>query len=75
MNASKLGIILKKMYESGEDTGEQVAMIHLFAIRYADIIQNNNISKADILRQAKMKRSYSTEISKGIKLSKYVKER
>ena len=68
---NKLGSILKEMYENAPN-GEQVAHIHLFGIKYGSEIQNNNIKSSEIIRASGMHSSYATEISKGIKLSKYV---
>lgn len=71
MTLQELGKILKEMYENAED-GEAVAMIHLFGIKYAQDIINIGASKRDIAIEAGIHESYGTEISKGLKLSKYV---
>ena len=39
---------------------------------YASEIQDIGVSKKDIAKAAGIKESYGTEISKGVKLSKYV---
>lgn len=70
-NEFELGRILAEMYDKAP-AGYKVANIHLFGIKYADEISNNRISIAEILKVAKMNPSYATEISKGIKLSRYV---
>lgn len=47
--------------------------MHLFGLRYADAI--GDMSPNELAERAGIKRSYGTEIRKGIKLSKYVVER
>lgn len=71
MTENELGRILKGMYENAPD-GYQVANIHLFGVKYADVILYNNYKAADIVRASGLNQSYATEVSKGIKLSKYV---
>ncbi len=72
MTETKISLILKEMYNKAPKN-YQLAMIHIFAIYYADIINENKFSKDVILSIAGMHKSYKTELSKGIKLSKYVK--
>ena len=62
---------LEKMY-CNADEGEEVAMIHLFGIKYADEL--GRIPSTEIARRAKLRKStsYHTEISKGRKLAKFV---
>ncbi|WHY87065.1 hypothetical protein QNH39_04165 [Neobacillus novalis] len=71
MTVNELGGILKQMYNSAPH-GYQVANIHLFGIKYASIIHRNNYKVSDIINISGLNRSYATEVSKGIKLSKYV---
>ena len=52
--------------------GDAVAMIHLFGIKYADEIKQNNYSKKDIIKRAGLPKSYDTELNKGVKLAEYV---
>lgn len=52
--------------------GKQVANIHLFGVKYADIIQRNHYNVKDIVAASGINISYATEVSKGIKLSEYV---
>ncbi|PLA74975.1 hypothetical protein CYQ88_03500 [Hydrogenovibrio sp. SC-1] len=47
-------------------------MIHLFGIKYATEIKNSNESMKSIEKAANINESYATEISKGVKLSKFV---
>ena len=80
MTVNELARALSEMYESA-DRGEKTTMIHLFGIRYAEIIIRNKYSASEILKETrlqngkKMDASYNTEISKGIRLSRYVTER
>ena len=66
-----LGQELKRMYEKA-NRNEQVAMIHVFAIKNGKTIIENNIKSVDIIKAAGLQESYKTEISKGVKLSNYV---
>lgn len=68
----ELGQKLNDMYNNAPN-GEKVAMIHLFGIKYADQIKKHNLSTKEIAKEADIKESYVAEISKGIKLAKYVK--
>lgn len=70
MTSNLLASILKNMYSNTKT--DKVAMIHLFGIKYAKEIRDNNININEILKTAEMPVSYHTEISKGIKLAKYV---
>lgn len=69
-SAKILGGILRQLYDNAP-RNEQVTMIHLFGIKYGEIIKANKIKAADIVREAEMNDSYKTEISKAINLSKY----
>lgn len=71
MTENQLGRILKEMYDNAPD-GYQVANIHLFGIKYANVILENNYKATDIIRCSGLNKSYATEVSKGIKLSRYV---
>lgn len=72
MTKNELGRKLKEMYENAP-VGDQVAMIHLFGVKYASIINDNNYRATDIVRLSGINKSYATEVSKGIRLAKYVK--
>lgn len=67
----ELGAILNEMYNNASQ-GEKVTMIYLFAISHAKEIQQNNYSVAEIVRYSGISQSYKIEVSKGIKLKKYV---
>lgn len=71
MTVNELGEILKNMYENAPN-GDQVANIHLFGVKYAQVILDNNYKAIEIVRASKINESYATEVSKGIKLAKYV---
>lgn len=71
MEIEELSAILKEKYVNAPKN-EQVANIHLFGIEYAEIIKKNNYKIIEIIRLAEMKESYKVELSKGIKLSKFV---
>ena len=71
MEIEKLSEILKDKYENAPKQ-EQVVNIHLFGIEYAEIIKKKNFKVSEIVKLAGMKKSYNVELSKGIKLSKFV---
>jgi 5-methylcytosine-specific restriction protein B len=79
MTVDELAAILAEMYENADE--DKVAMIHLFGIRYADVIRALGCSANDIITRAQLSNgsymadSYKTEISKGITLARYVIER
>ncbi|TNE81433.1 MAG: hypothetical protein EP332_04595 [Bacteroidetes bacterium] len=51
--------------------GYAVANIHLFGIKYANQIAN--FSKKEIIEESGIRKSYLTELSKGIKLAELLK--
>ena len=71
MGEFELGMELRRMYDEAPQ-GDQVAAIHLFGIRFWKELSGRRINKKEILRAAGLPDSYTTEISKGIKLSQYV---
>lgn len=71
MTENQLGKILKEMYDNAPD-GYQVANIHLFGIKYANVILENNYKATDIIKSSGLNKAYAIEVSKGVKLSRYV---
>lgn len=71
MAEHELGKILKTMCDTAPQ-GYKVANIHLFGVKYASTILKNNLNINDIVNAAGLNKSYATEVSKGVKLSKYV---
>ena len=71
MDIDQLVKKLREMYYCAGE-GEEVAMIHLFGIKYADEL--GRIPSTLIAREAQLRKStsYHTEISKGRKLAKFV---
>ena len=69
MNSQQLAEELSRMYNTAP-RGEQVAMIHLFGIKYANELRGVGLS--DLAEQAGISRAYGTEINKGRNLAKYV---
>jgi len=67
----QLGGTLRRMYDSAP-TGEKVANIHLFAIKYAADIRDAGLTAGDVVKAAGIQASYGAEVSKGINLAKYV---
>lgn len=71
MTVAQLGAILREMYQKAPH-GRQVTKIHLFGVKYADVITRNNYSIKDIVSASGINISYTTEVNKGINLSEYV---
>lgn len=71
MTKQNLGRILSNMYINAKK-GEKVTMIHLFGIKYGEIIREEKYSFKDIVKEAGISETYVTEINKGANLSKYV---
>lgn len=66
---NQLGNILKEMY-SNAPKKEQVTMIHLFGVKYAEDIKNVGIR--EVIEQSGIRLSYRTELNKAVNLAKYV---
>ncbi|MEG1257265.1 hypothetical protein [Clostridium sp.] len=58
MTELELAKELKRMYEAGIPRKEQTTMIHLFGIKYAEIIRLNGYIPKHILRYVEMPESY-----------------
>ena len=71
MTTKELGRELRDM-DLNAPKGDAVAMFHLFGIIYADEISNFDNAKKEIIIESGISESYITELSKGIKLAKYV---
>ncbi len=69
MTVNELGQKLKDMYANASK-GEQVTMIYLFGIKYHKQIQEVGVKQ--VIEQSGIHPSYQTELSKAVKLSKYV---
>ena len=72
MTITSLGAKLKDRYSKAAK-GEKVTMIYLFAVENAQEIIDSEVSAAAIVAEAGIKKSYATEVSKGVKLAKYVR--
>ena len=71
MKFETLTTILNDMYHNSPE-GEAVAMIHLFGIKYAKEIKACDESMKQFAISSGINESYGTEVSKGVKLAKYV---
>ena len=69
-----LGSVLEKMYSSAPNN-DKVIMIHLFGIKYGEIIENENLNLRNIINASGISGSYYVEVRKGIRLSHYVREK
>lgn len=73
MLLSDLSAELERFYEIGIQRQERNALVQCFGIQYADVILEQKISPEDIVKHSSLKdTTYSRELRKGIKLSKYV---
>ncbi len=63
---------LKKMYNNAPK-GDKTTMIRLFGIKYSEDLKNCTCSMSEIAELSEIGVNYHAEISKGIKLAKYVK--
>lgn len=70
MNTEEFGRILHEMYSRAADGGN-VAMIHLFGIKYAAQINESHTKASQITRASGIPVLYIAEVSKGIKLAKF----
>ena len=72
MTKQDLALALKNMYESNLNDGP--TMIRLFGIKYAEELKKCEASNKEIIEISRIDKgpSYQAEISKGIKLAKYV---
>ena len=71
MTPDKLAGTLSKMYHDALE-GEVTTMIHLFGIKYADEIRDCGVPVTTIVRLSGLRHSYNTEVSKGVRLARYV---
>lgn len=69
MDAPKLGKLLRESYQNAAK-GEKVTMIHLFGIKYSKEIKLCGVS--EVIKEAGIFSTYSTELGKGIKLARHV---
>lgn len=71
MKDYELAEILRSMYENAK-RNEAVCQINLFGIMYAEELRKNGYAIKHILQLSGVSKGYLSEISKGVKLSKYV---
>ena len=73
MRPAELGRTLYKMYRDAPE-GEKTTMIHLFGIKYADKIRDREepVPVREIIRLSGLPETYDTEVSKGVRLARYV---
>lgn len=66
----ELGEILADMYSNAQKK-EQVTMIHLFGVKYAEDIKKVGIR--EVIDEAGIHSTYRTELNKAVNLAKYVR--
>lgn len=71
MTIKMLGAKLREKYFHAPK-GEKITMIYLFAIENAQEIIDSSVSAKAIVTEAGIQDAYAAEVSKGVKLSKYV---
>ena len=67
----ELGIMLGKIYNNAEEK-TKISSLYLFGIKYAGLIEKNNYNYNNIIHYANIPESLSVELSKAMKISKYV---
>ena len=72
MTKQNLAKELDDMY-SNAPKGDSTTMIRLFGIKFAEELKECDCSMSEIAKLANIGENYHAEISKGIRLSKYVK--
>ena len=71
MTPDELACTLSEMYHDAPER-EATTMIHLFGIKYADEIRDCGAPVTEIVRLSSLPNTYSTEVSKGVRLARYV---
>ena len=71
MTTETLATILRDMCKSASKD-EKTETIHLFGIIYASELNKEGISVKDVVNKSDIEESYHVEVSKGIRLSKYI---
>lgn len=66
-----LGEILRKMYEAADS---KTSAIHMFGLKYGEIIKENNFSATAIVEASSLNGSYGAEVGKGIRLYESIKK-
>ena len=71
MNEKTLANELKKRYKKAA-RNQTILMIDLFGIEYGEVIRTKEYSIKQIVQLSGIGESYITEVTKAVKLSKYV---
>lgn len=71
MDDLKLASILRRMYDDAK-RNEAVSQINLFGILYAEEIKASSSTLKELVALSGINMGYVTEVSKGVKLAKYV---
>ncbi len=71
MTDMELAEILRSMYDNAR-RNEAVCQVNLFGILYAEELKNSGCTIKHIVELSGIQFGYVSEISKGIKLSRYV---
>ena len=66
MEIKELSRILNHNYTNAYN-GEKVVQIHLFGVKYGEIIREKKYSSKDIIDESGLNESYVAELNKGIK--------
>lgn len=70
----KLGGILAEMYEKAAADKKQVAAIHIFGIKYGQMIVDNDLRIKSIVSYANLNDSYYQEVNKGVNIYSCLKD-
>lgn len=72
LSEEELARILKEEYENAAMDKEQMAKVHLFGIKYGNLMKEKNLNPKNIIQLAGLDESLYYELNKGIKLAKFV---
>ena len=72
MSEDELASILKERYENAK-RNEAALQVHLFGIEFAKEIRAGGFTMAQLIQRADISSGYAAELSKGVKLSDYVR--
>lgn len=67
----ELGALLGKIYNNAEEK-TKISSLYLFGIKYASLIEKNNYNYKNIIEYANIPASLEVELSKAMRISKYV---
>ena len=74
MDDIQLAAELRRMYD-GAKRNEAACQVHLFGIRYAEELRRCGVPLRQVVEASGISMGYLSELSKGVKLARYVRPR